>query len=482
MRFLDVRVNGCNRNGGENAQWRIKRLIEFWLDWAMRMIRMDVFDLLIKNGVILTMDVDGSIWNPGYVGVKEDRIERIGTGEAQNARAEKVIDAKGGLVLPGLINSHTHAAMTLFRGLADDLPLMEWLNNYIFPVESRMDADFVHVGTLLACAEMILSGTTTFCDMYLFEDEVAKAAQEAGMRCLVGEVLYDFPSPNYGPVEAGLAHTESLIQKWRDDPLVSIAVEPHAVYTCSPQLLAAANKLALKYEVPLIIHVAETASEVEVVREKYGRQPFEHLESLAILGPHLIADHCVHLDESEMERIARYDVKVINNPESNMKLASGVSPVSQLLARGITVALGTDGCASNNNLDLFAEMDTAAKLHKVRTMDPTVLDAFTVLRMATTHGAKALGYGNRIGSLEKGKKADIIIVDTRKPHLTPMYNPYSHLVYAAKGHDVSHSIINGRLVMEDRRLLTLDLQEVMTRAREKAKMVLQWLSEPRTHS
>jgi 5-methylthioadenosine/S-adenosylhomocysteine deaminase len=438
---------------------------------------MDEFDLLIKNGIILTMDRDGSIVNPGYVAVKGDRIEGIGTGDVKSAGAKKVIDAKGGLVLPGLINGHTHAAMTLFRGLADDLPLMEWLNNYIFPAESRMDADFVYVGTLLACAEMILSGTTTFCDMYLFEDEVARAAQEAGMRCLVGEVLYDFPSPNYGPIDAGLDYTESLIHKWRDHPLVSIAVEPHAVYTCSPELLTAANELALKHGVPLIIHVAETASEIEVVREKYGKRPFEHLESLGILGPHFIADHCVHLDASEMERIAGHDVKVVNNPESNMKLASGVSPVSQLLARGITVALGTDGCASNNNLDLFAEMDTAAKLHKVRTMDPTVLDALTVLRMATNHGARALGYGKSIGVLETGQKADIIIVDTWKPHLTPMYNPYSHLVYAAKGHDVSHSIINGRLIMEDRHLLTLDLQEVMSRAREKAETVLQWLSE-----
>jgi 5-methylthioadenosine/S-adenosylhomocysteine deaminase len=439
---------------------------------------MEAFDLLIKNGVILTMDKEGSILEQGHVAVKGDRIASIGAGQAKNGKAKKVIDAGGGLVLPGLINAHTHAAMSLFRGLADDLPLMEWLNNYIFPVESRMDGDFVHVGTLLACAEMILSGTTTFCDMYLFEDEVAKAAREAGMRCLVGEVLYDFPSPNYGPIEKGLAYTESLIQKWRDDPLVSIAVEPHSVYTCSPDLLVAANGLALKYGIPLIIHVAETASEIDVVKERYGKRPFEHLESLGVLGPHLIADHCVHLDESEMEKIAKHHVKVINNPESNMKLASGVCPVSELLARGITVALGTDGCASNNNLDLFAEMDTAAKLHKLRTMDPTVMDAFTVLRMATNHGAKALGYGDLIGSLEKGKKADIIVVDTHKPHLTPMYNPYSHLVYAAKGHDVSHSIINGRLVMENRRLLGLDLQKVMAKAREKAKQVLRWLSEP----
>jgi len=346
---------------------------------------------------------------------------------------------------------------------------MEWLNNYIFPAESRMDADFVFTGTLLACAEMIMSGTTTFCDMYLFEDEVAKAARLTGMRCLVGEVLYDFLSPNYGPIEKGLAYTEELIKKWQDDPLVSIAVEPHATYTCSPDLLQAANKLALEYNVPLIIHVAETKSEISEIRKKYNKRPFEHLESLGVLGPHFIADHCVHIDESEIKRMVEHGVKAVDNPESNMKLASGISPVSELIASGVTVGLGTDGCASNNNLDLFTEMDTAAKLHKIETMDPTVLDAVTVLKMATIEGAKALGLEDITGSIEVGKKADIIIVDTNKPHLTPMYNPYSHIVYAARGNDVSHSIINGQLVMEDRKLLIVDVDEIMSRARNKSK-------------
>jgi 5-methylthioadenosine/S-adenosylhomocysteine deaminase len=368
--------------------------------------------------------------------------------------------------------------MTLFRGLADDLPLMEWLNHYIFPVESRMDREFVRTGTLLACAEMILSGTTTFCDMYLFEDEVAEAAQEAGMRCLVGEVLYDFPSPNYGPIDEGLKYTESLIRKWQGHPLVSIAVEPHAVYTCNPDLLVRANELSKRYRVPLITHVAESASEIEEVKKKYGKPPFEHLESLGILGPHLIADHCVHLDDAEIRRMVKHDVKVIHLPESNMKLASGISPVPRLLAEGITVGLGTDGCASNNNLDLFEEMDTTAKVHKVNAMDPTVLDALTVFRMTTLSGAKALGMADRIGSLEVGKKADVIVIDTHKPHLTPMYTPYSHLVYAAKGSDVSHCLINGRLVMENRKLLTLDLQHVLRDATEVSKRVLSWLSPP----
>jgi 5-methylthioadenosine/S-adenosylhomocysteine deaminase len=437
-------------------------------------------DLLIKNGTLLTMDGRASIIEKGFVAVAGDIISHVGADHGSPMKAKKVIDAKGGIILPGLINGHTHAAMSLFRGLADDLPLTEWLNNYIFPVESRMDQDFVYTGTLLACAEMILSGTTTFCDMYLFEDEVAKAAIQAGMRCLAGEVLYDFPSPNYGPIEKGLEYTESLILKWRGDPLISVAVEPHSVYTCSADLLVKANSLALKHGAPLIIHVAETASEVEEVIRRFGKRPFAHLDSLGILGPHLIADHCVHLDDAEIARIARNGVRVIHNPESNMKLASGISPVPKLLARGITVGLGTDGCASNNNLDLFEEMDTAAKLQKVGNMDPTVLDALTTLRMVTSSGAKALGLEKLIGSLEVGKKADIIVLDTNRPHLTPLYNPYSHLVYAAKGNDVTHSVIDGRLVLEERNLLSLELKDVLRRANDKAGNVLKWLSKSHT--
>ncbi|HPQ28611.1 MAG TPA: amidohydrolase [Desulfobacteraceae bacterium] len=432
-------------------------------------------DIIIKNGNILTMAKKIEISDDSILCIKGDKIEYIGKNITNGISADKIIDAKGGIILPGLINGHTHAAMSLFRGLADDLPLMTWLSNYIFPVEARMDADFVHTGTQLACAEMIMSGTTTFCDMYLFEDEVAEAAYNAGMRCLVGEVLYDFPSPNYGSIENGFEYTENLIRKWANNPLVSIAVEPHSLFTCSPELLIAANEMALKYKVPLIIHVAETLSEIAEVKEKYGRRPFEHLDDLGILGPHLIADHCVHLDDMEIQRIAKNNVKTIDNPESNMKLASGISPVSKLMDNGIIVGLGTDGCASNNNLDLFTEMDTAAKLHKIETMNPTVLDSFTVLKMATIEGARALGMEDITGSLEIGKQADIIIVDTNKPHLTPMYNPYSHLVYSARGYDVSHSIINGRLVMEDRKLLTLDVDDIISRARKKSMQVMEWV-------
>ena len=437
---------------------------------------MEPFDIFIENGTLLTMDAQNSVIKNGALGIKGDTISYIGSGGDKEFQAKGIIDAKGGLILPGLINGHTHAAMSLFRGLADDLPLMEWLNHYIFPAESRMDADFVFSGTLLACAEMILSGTTTFCDMYLFEEEVARAAKEAGMRSLVGEVLYDFDSPNYGPIENGLRYTESLINTWQDDPLVSIAVEPHSLFTCSPDLLIATHELATKYNVPLIIHLAETASELEDVKKRYGKRPVDHLQSLGILGPHLIADHCVHIEEKEIKILAENGVRVIHNPESNMKLASGIAPVPDMLANHLTVGLGTDGCASNNNLDLFGEMDMAAKLHKINTMNPIVMDALTVMRMATIEGAKALGMQEITGSLEQGKKADVIIVDTKKPHLTPMYNPFSHLVYAARGNDVSHSIINGRLVMEERRLLTIDLYAIMEKAREKSRDVKDWLN------
>ncbi len=433
-------------------------------------------DIIIKNGTILTLDSENSIFENSFLCIRGDSISEIGTGNPALSKAEKIIDARGGLILPGLVNCHTHAAMSLFRGLADDLPLMEWLNNYIFPAESKMDGEFVYTGTMLALAEMIMSGTTTFCDMYLFEEEVAKAARKAGVRSLVGEVLYDFPSPNYGPVEKGLKYTESLIQKWRDDPLVSIAVEPHSLFTCSPKLLTASNELALKYNVPLIIHVAETLTEVNEIKEKYGKTPVKHLDSLGLLGPHLIADHCVHLENPDIKLMAEHGVNVVHNPESNMKLASGIAPVPQMLSQGLTVGLGTDGCASNNNLDLFSEMDTAAKLHKVNMLDPTVMDSITVLRMATIQGARALGLQDITGSLEVGKKADVIVIDTHKPHLTPMYNPISHLVYAARGNDVRHSVINGQPVMEDRKLLTLDLAEIITRAREMSIHVRSWLS------
>jgi 5-methylthioadenosine/S-adenosylhomocysteine deaminase len=318
---------------------------------------MNKADILVHNGTILTMDSQNNIIHNGMVAISGSTISYIGKDKKDSIKAKKELDIQGGLILPGLINSHTHAAMSLFRGLADDLPLMEWLNNYIFPVEGKMNADFVRVGTLLACAEMIMSGTTTFCDMYLFEEEVARAAKEAGMRSLVGEVIYDFPSPNYGLLEKGFMYTEELIERWKRDPLINIAVEPHSLFTCGIELLVKANDLALKKGVPLILHLSETKEEVNEIKKRFGKRPVQHLKDLGLLGSHLIVDHCVHVNKSEIELLAENDVRVVHNPESNMKLASGIAPVPEMIAKGITVGLGTDGCASNNNLDLFGEMD-----------------------------------------------------------------------------------------------------------------------------
>lgn len=432
-------------------------------------------DILITNGILLTVDDNETTIENGAVAVTADTITAVGSAsELSTIAAKETIDAKGGIIMPGLVNAHTHAAMTCFRGLADDLPLMEWLNDHIFPAEANLDHEKVRRGTTLACAEMIRSGTTTFCDMYLFEGAVAEAAKAAGMRAVVGEVLYDFPSPNYGPLDAGFDYTEFLIRRWKDDPLISIAVEPHSPYLCAPELLQRAAETARSHGARLVIHLSETESEVEQIVEKYGKRPVAHLAELGVLGDNLIACHCVVLDDADIALLKRFDVKVVHNPESNMKLASGVAPVPKLIAEGITVAIGTDGCSSNNDLDMFGEMDTAAKLHKGFTLDPTVTDAATVLRMATINGAKALGLDGITGSIEVGKRADIIVIDTRKPHLVPIYHPESHLVYAVRGDDVVTSLINGRVVMRNGVLTTIDEGEAMAAVAEIADGMRRW--------
>jgi 5-methylthioadenosine/S-adenosylhomocysteine deaminase len=428
--------------------------------------------LIIKNGWVLTLDGKARVYPDGFVAIATDRIEAVGpAGEAADWTADRQIDARGGLIMPGLVNAHTHAAMTCFRGLADDLPLMTWLNDHIFPAEARLKAEHVHLGTLLACAEMLLSGTTCFCDMYLFEDAVAEAAHAAGMRAVVGEVLYDFPSPNYGPIENGFRYTEKLIDKWRDDPLITIAVEPHSPYLCAPELLQKAAALAEVHAIPLVIHVAETANEVQTMRKRFGRSPVGHLADLGVLAPNLLACHCVALDETDIALLHAHDVKVAHNPESNMKLASGIAPIPALLERDICVALGTDGCASNNDLDMLSEMDTAAKLHKVATLDPTAVKAEAVLHMATIDGARALGLDALVGSLETGKQADLIVINTRQPHLTPFYHPASHLVYAVRGGDVTTTIVAGRVLVDNGRLTTLDADDIMGRMGQLAQEI-----------
>jgi 5-methylthioadenosine/S-adenosylhomocysteine deaminase len=424
-------------------------------------------DLFIKNGLVVTMDDRLNIYHPGALAIGGNSILAVGPEQdlaPLALKATEVVDARGGAVLPGLINSHTHAAMTLLRGLADDLPLLDWLENHIFPAERRLTGEWVYWGTLLASAEMILSGTTTCCDMYLFEAEAARAIQEVGLRALVGEALYDFPSPNYGPLEKGIETTRDLIRRYRNDSLISVAVELHSPITCGPELLIRAKGLSAECRVPLIVHLAETQDEADQIQDRFGVSPVEHLRRLGLLDEQLIAVHCVVLSETDLETLAAKGVQVVHCPKSNMKLASGVAPVVDLLRRGVSVGLGTDGCASNNTLDLFQEMDSAAKLHKVHHLDPTVMDACTVFRMATRDGARVLGLESRVGSLEAGKKADVIILDLDQPHLVPLYNIYSQLVYAARGADVTRVIINGRTVMKDRRLLTLDLKEILSRA------------------
>ena len=426
--------------------------------------------LIIQGAWVLTMNPQHEVFSPGAVALKGAEIVAVGPPAELHRRyaPAQVLDYPQGLILPGLINAHTHAAMALFRGLADDLPLEEWLNNYIFPAESRLNGDFVYWGTKLAVAEMLLSGTTTFTDMYLFADHVARAAAETGIRAVVGEVLYDFPSPNYGPPAAGLKFSEDLCRAWQDHPLIRVAIQPHAVYTCSPELLQQCGELAAKYDTRLIMHLAETHREVEDCQARYGASPVAHLHRLGLLNHRLLADHAVVLSEADKELLAASGAGVAHCPESNMKLASGIAPVADLLRRGVPVGLGTDGCASNNNLDLIQEMDTAAKLQKVHCLDPTVLPAPTALSLATCGGARVLGLEKEVGTLAPGLKGDLIVIDLDQPHLTPLYDPYSHLVYAATGADVQTVLVHGRVVVQDRRLLSFDLAETLARARELA--------------
>ena len=425
-------------------------------------------DLVLIGRYLLTMDQSRPLIKNGGVAIGGDSILAVGSGDELTARfpGARVIAEPHGLIMPGLVNVHTHAAMSLFRGLADDLPLMRWLHDTIFPLEATLTGEIVHLGTLLSICEMIKSGTTSFCDMYLFAGDVARAAEEAGIRAWVGEALYDFPSPNYGALENGFAYTKDLFDRYRHHPLITAVASPHAVYTCSPGLLTRLGTLAGDEEALYVIHLSENEEEVRACRERYGRTPAEHLESLGLLGPRMVAGHCVMLTPGEIALLAKRGVKVAHCPESNLKLASGIAPVAQMLEAGICVGLGTDGSGSNNDVDLFGEMSTAAKIHKVDRMDPTVMSAATTLHAATLGGAGVLGAERLLGSIEPGKKADCIVLDLNQPHLTPLYHPASHLVYAARGSDVIHSVINGRLVMQNRRLLTLDEPAILARAAE----------------
>jgi 5-methylthioadenosine/S-adenosylhomocysteine deaminase len=430
-------------------------------------------DLLISGRYLYLQDQDKSIVKDGAVAILQDTIVETGTNSELAAKypgAERLA-TEHGLIMPGLINTHTHAAMACFRGLADDLSLMQWLHEYIFPVEAKLTGDIVYQATLLSLAEMIKSGTTSFCDMYLFSKDVARATQESGMRAWIGEVLHDFPSPNYGEVAAGFQYVEELFAMFSGHPLINITVDPHAVYTCSPELLKNLKNIADKHDALYIIHLAENEEEMKGSQERYGATPVMHLENLGLLDGRVVADHCVMLTDEEITLLAQRGVTVAHCPESNMKLASGIAPVPRMLAAGLSVGLGTDGSASNNNVDMFGEMNSAAKMHKVNMLDPTTMPAETVLEMATNQGARVLGAESEIGSLEPGKKADLIVLDMDQPHLTPLYNIPSHMVYAARGTDVVHSIINGSIVMRNRQLTTLDEKGILANMMNVAEQI-----------
>jgi 5-methylthioadenosine/S-adenosylhomocysteine deaminase len=441
--------------------------------------RTEQADLLVGGRYVLPLAGGTEALENAAVAVRGDSIVEIGPLQDLKAKypgARRLIEEQG-LVMPGLINSHTHAAMACFRGLADDLPLMQWLQGYIFPAEAKLTGEIIYHSTLLSLAEMIRSGTTSFCDMYLFAKEVARAAAESGMRGWIGEVLYDFPSPSYGQLEAGFTYVNEMFAQYERHPLITVTVNPHAVYTCAPGLLEKAMQMAADHDARYVIHLAENENEVVDVQRRCGARPVEYLEQLGILNSRVVADHCVILTPAEIELLAARKVKVAHCPESNMKLACGIAPVPQLLAAGVTVGLGTDGSASNNDVDMFREMSTAAKAHKVKLLDPTVMTAAETLRLATSGGAELLGVQSAVGSLEAGKKADMIVLDLDQPHLTPLYHIPSHLVYAASGADVIHSVINGRLVMENRQLLTIDEKSVLSRARAMANTIRSWINQ-----
>ncbi|SHO48875.1 amidohydrolase family protein [Desulfopila aestuarii] len=413
--------------------------------------------LLLQHGLAITGDTITEIAPTATLLEKYPESRRLHT--------------EHGLIMPGLINTHTHAPMCCFRGIADDLPLMTWLEEHIFPIEAQLTPEIVYQSALLSIAEMIKSGTTSFCDMYLFAKEVARAAAETGIRAWVGEVLYDFPSPCYGQLENGFAYIAELFQHYRNHPLISITTDPHSVYTCAPKLLSRLGQVAADTGSLYHTHLSENRQEVATCKERYGLTPVRHLDQLGLLGPNTLAAHCVMLDPDEIMLLAERGVKVSHCLESNMKLASGTAPIVELLAAGATVSLGTDGSASNNDVDLFGEMNCVAKVHKIAHLNPTVMNAETTLHAATMGGAAALSADDTIGTLAIGKKADCIVVDMDQPHLTPCYNIPSHLVYAVRGSDVLHSVINGQVVMQDRELTTIDETEILSRMTQLAKTI-----------
>jgi 5-methylthioadenosine/S-adenosylhomocysteine deaminase len=417
-------------------------------------------DLLIVGGTVVTMNAKREVIEDGAIAIKDGEIELVGKRADVLAQVlpKRTISAAGKIIIPGLINGHTHVPMTLFRGIADDLDLQEWLTKYIFPAEAKnVTEPFVRVGTRLGLAEMIRGGTTTYCDMYYFEDAVADETKKAGVRGVLGETVIDFPVPDNKTYEDGLAYAEKFIKKWQNDPLIVPAIAPHAPYTVSPEHLIAARDLSNRLKAPLVTHLAEAKSEVDYIEQRHpGLRPIEFVDSIGFLTNRTIAAHVIQANEKELSILKLRGVGIVHNPQSNMKLAAGVAPVPMMLKMDLPVGLGTDGAASNNDLNMWEEMDTAAKLHKVFSGDLKAVTAEQAFEMATIRGARALHLDSIIGSIEVGKRADIDIVDSDDLNQIPSFNIYSTLVYSTKANDVRSVIINGRIVMLDRRLLTLN--------------------------
>jgi len=447
---------------------------------------MNTKNTLFINAIVLTMDEEFHIFEPGAVAVLDSKIVAVGEERSlkqQFTENAEVIDCGGSILMPGLVNVHTHVPMTLLRGLVDDLRLDVWLMGYMMPVEREfVSPEFVKLGTELACAEMIRGGITSFADMYYFEEDVAEATAKAGMRAVLGESVLKFPSPDAASFEEGLKRTEEFIMQWKGHELITPAIAPHAPYTCTDEILQLSSQLAVQYDIPLHIHLAETAQEVENMRNEFNMPVIPYVKKQNLFDAKVIGAHCVHVDEGEIHTLKHHGVGVAHNPSSNMKLASGVAPVTRMLEMGIDVGIGTDGTASNNDLDMFEEIRLASFLAKLDTKDPTSLPARTALLMGTRMGAKVIGVDDVAGSLEVGKAADLILVEISTIHNTPRFthnaeNIYSQLIYAAKSTDVSDVMINGQFVMRDRQLLTLDEKRIMTQAQEMAHQIDDFLQD-----
>lgn len=432
-------------------------------------------DLIVSAGHVVTMDASRRVIMNGAVAINGSRIAAVGTKTEIDKRFQPKarIDEPAAILIPGLINTHTHAPMVLLRGIADDMRLQEWLEKFIFPAEAKnVTPEFVRWGTRLACAEMLLSGTTTYTDMYYFEEVIAEATKECGMRGVLGQTVIGFPVPDAKNAAESLKRTEAFLDRFGKDELITPAIAPHAVYTNSDETLKASRALANRFKAPLLIHLSETRRENEELLQKRKLTPTKLLDSLGIFEGRTIAAHGVWVDDGDLSILKARSVGVAHCPSSNTKLASGIAPVLKYLAADVALGLGTDGAAgSNNDLNLFEEMDLAAKMQKVTAMDPVALTAEQALEMATLRGARALGMEREIGSLEAGKRADLAIVRTDAPHSTPMFNVYSQLVYALKGSDVQHVVVNGRIVVRNRKVLTLNLPQVLAKAAEYQRAV-----------